>query len=893
MTNERVMMATIRTNRMFVTQPLSQRDPRWKDLPLGFSNLTIGSDGCTLTSITMIANGFGYTETPATLNDKLKSLGNGRGLLDARMVWAGPPRVLPDLRLVKILHSVDDTSMSAIDDALARGKPVLIELDRSPSPNFQNHWVVIFNKQGDDYLIYDPWTIPTRESESLITKYGFSGSPAQIIRRAIFYDNPNFNPPPPGSNAPPKPIEEELFVIINDNPDIWEFGGVPLREQPTSNSRSLKRIKSDEKLRVLEPAMQARDKIGIWLEWIHVRADDGLQGYVAAWLVHLEYEVEEPKEDPSFVPESAVALPVIERIQQPLRRNKIVSVDRSAKNAKLRQTPPRGKILASLKPGDLLEVIEPASDLAARVNKRGQWMRVRVQQGETGFVSSAFVSMPHSEIKSKGMVRNAARTLPPPERDVIPPDQRPMLRVISSVGLNLREAPSLSARIKLVLRPGEILNLREPLSSAKPKIGLPGQWIAVSTIANVDGFVAAQYVALVTTNDPLIIQQGVVITNERTPIFASPTSTTPFWHVSAGTPLKLMNPAADWSKVGNANAFIETQTYAFKRGFVRGSQVRAPEIADRRLPVDDAPLPRGICAWLYGVHDAYDRALFSGGKTGWVLFTERVVSEQGNMAYEDWAINGYGVIARLNNDYGGTGTIPVPSEYDRFARNCAEWVRRSRGCRVYVIGNEMNNPREWPEGGNNPANDITPELYAQCFNKVRAAIKSVQPNAIVVPGAVDPYQGPRMSCLDYFTRLMNAITDLDGIALHCYTHGYTPDLVTHMKTFDDDPLRWQYYHFRCYSTLIDCIPTRFRRKPIYLTETDAHGGQPWSGGQNGWVQAAYQEIQRYNAQPHAQQIQTAILYRWSLDDNYSLVDKPAVQADIRATIATTDFRWRG
>jgi hypothetical protein len=785
--------------------------------------------------------------------------------------------------------------MSAIDDALMCGKPVLIELDRSPSPNFQNHWVVIFNKQGDDYLIYDPWTIPTRESESLITKYGFSGSPAQIIRRAIFYDNPNFNPPPPGLNAPPKPIEEELFVIINDNPDIWEFGGVPLREQPTSNSRSLARIKSDAKLRVLESAMQARDKIGIWPEWIRVRAEDGKEGYIAAWLVHLEYEVEEPKEDSTFEPQTIDSQPLIENIQNPLRRKKIVTVDRGAKHAKLRETAPRGRILASLKPGDLLEVVEPVDDIALRVSKRGQWVRARAQDGEIGYVSSAYVSLPERNwFRNPAPIeRSTALAFPPPERNTTPPDQQPLLRVISPVGLNLREAPSLSARVKLVLRPGEVIRLREPLSSAKPKIGLPGQWIAVATIAGVDGFVAAQYVALITANDPLIIQQGVVITNERTPIFASPTSTTPIWHVSGGTPLKLVNPSADWSKVGNANSFIEAQTYAFKRGYVRGSQVRAPEIADRRAPVEDAPLPRGICAWLYGVHDAYDRSLFSGGKTGWVLFTERVVSEQGNMAYEDWAISGYGVIARLNNDYGGTGTIPVPNEYDRFAKNCAEWVRKSRGCRIYVIGNEMNNPREWPDNGNNPAHDITPELYAQCFNKVRAAIKSVQPNAVVVPGAVDPYQGPRMSCLDYFTRMMNAITDLDGIALHCYTHGYTPDLVTNMKPFDDDPLRWQYYHFRCYSTFIDCIPSRFRRKPLYITETDAHGGQPWSGGQNGWVQAAYQEIQRYNAQPHAQQIQNLILYRWSLDDNYSLVDKPAVQADIRTTIATTDFRWRG
>jgi hypothetical protein len=256
------------------------------------------------------------------------------------------------------------------------------------------------------------------------------------------------------------------------------------------------------------------------------------------------------------------------------------------------------------------------------------------------------------------------------------------------------------------------------------------------------------------------------------------------------------------------------------------------------------------------------------------------------------------VIVRLNNDYGGSGTIPVPARYDEFAAQCRRWVLNSRGNLIWVIGNEMNNPREWPNQdpwnpGNNPADAITPERYAACFNKVRAAIKSVQPRAIVVPGAIDPFQGPRQSCLEYLERMLAAITDLDGIALHCYTHGYTPDLVTSLETFKDDPLRWQYYHFRAYTTFLDVIPPRHRFKPVYITETNPHGSQPWSGGRNGWVQAAYAEIARYNEQPHAQQIQCLLLYRWSRDDHYSIVDKPGVQEDIRATIRSTDYRWRG
>ena len=55
----------------FTPQFLSQRDPRWKGQTLGFDpTITIGTDGCALTSLAMLVNGFGFSETPATLNQK-------------------------------------------------------------------------------------------------------------------------------------------------------------------------------------------------------------------------------------------------------------------------------------------------------------------------------------------------------------------------------------------------------------------------------------------------------------------------------------------------------------------------------------------------------------------------------------------------------------------------------------------------------------------------------------------------------------------------------------------------------------------------------------------------------------------------------------------------------
>jgi hypothetical protein len=881
---------------MFNTQPLSQRDPRWKDLLLGFTNegLTIGSDGCTLTCATMMANGFGFQETPATLNDKLKALGQNQGFFGALLGWYGVPRALQGLKINALVECADKPApMADIDAALDAGRPVIVELDQSPNALFQNHWVLIYARQGGDYLIRDPWPVPAEASASLIQRYGFAGAPAKIITYAVFYDNPSFTP---GDGDHKPPDEAALVIVVNNDADIISLGGLALREGPNGSSAIKMRLPAGTTLTSLEAPAQVRSKVGVFGQWLNVKTQAGVEGFVGAWKVHVR-EARDAVISKDLAEAIRSSLQAELGVQPPLRPKTLVVVKR---NTMLRVKPKDGKVVATIKAKATLEVIESARSAEGKIGKRDKWIKVLARNGAVGYIAASAVAIKPSPKPKKQATRErglgvellAAGTMPEP-------DARPIVRVIAQPGLNLREAPSLTARVKRVLPFGEVLEIGEPLATALPKIGVEGQWLRVVTSEGVAGFVAAQYVQLVSEPGDLtdIIAQGTALAFADAPLLRSNTASSGSdWMVTAGTPLRVMN-GADWSKIGNPNEFVRVESFAFKQGFVRGSLLRAPDFADRRVKVEDGPLPFGISAWLYGLHDPYDRGLFDGsGRRGWVLFTERVVSGAGNQAYSDWARNGYGVIARLNNDYGGSGTVPVPSEYDRFAAQCAQWVHNSPlpqpGRVIWLIGNEMNNPREWPGEGSDPSKAITPESYAACFNKVRAAIKAVQPNAIVVPGAVDPFQGPSISCLDWFRRMLANIQDLDGLGLHCYTHGYTPNLVPSLATFQDPPLQQQYYHLRAYSTFLDLIPPRHRRKPVYITETDPFGSEPWSGGQNGWVQAAYREIDRYNDQPHAQQIQTLILYRWSRDDVFSIVDKPAVQNDIRATVNSTDYRWR-
>jgi hypothetical protein len=162
----------------------------------------------------------------------------------------------------------------------------------------------------------------------------------------------------------------------------------------------------------------------------------------------------------------------------------------------------------------------------------------------------------------------------------------------------------------------------------------------------------------------------------------------------------------------------------------------------------------------------------------------------------------YGVIVRLNHSYHPGGTLPESSRYDEFAAACARWVElhllhaelpNEQYTWTIQIANEQNNPSEHPGGYENPKEHITPELYATAFNKVYARIKAVLPNSIVCPGAVDPYNsvpmkllgGQRWRPLDYFQKMMDNITALDGIILHAYTHGPSLAAITHQVTFGD------------------------------------------------------------------------------------------------------------
>jgi hypothetical protein len=71
-----------------------------------------------------------------------------------------------------------------------------------------------------------------------------------------------------------------------------------------------------------------------------------------------------------------------------------------------------------------------------------------------------------------------------------------VLNSVGSSGLTVRQQPSPGGAAVNIEKAGARLTVIEPGSTAMPKIGKAGQWVAVKASNNQRGYVMAQYIQL-------------------------------------------------------------------------------------------------------------------------------------------------------------------------------------------------------------------------------------------------------------------------------------------------------------------------------------------------------------------------------------------------------------
>ena len=471
---------------------LSQCDPRWKGEKLGFNeSASIGTDGCTLTCLTMLVNGYGFNETPDTLNRKLVELGPGNGFTDGLIVWEGLAKVFPKIVYRNNIVCRDRPApLDSINKSLDSGQPLIVEVDRSPSPSLESHWIILIARQDDDYLILDPWPFPTDSGPvSLAGRYGFGNPLDQVITAVVWYQDSSPSPTP----TAPLPTSG-LMVRVQGS----LVAGLRLRSAPNATASSTIALeRAGTPLCCLEPDAIVLAKIGNANQWLQVNDPAGVSGFVAAWYVDQEgAPPSAPAPHPLPVP---LPQPAAEPTQQPATSPLVQPADLpeltvlvaqsvGISGLRMRKQPyPISGTVTVVPAVAELAVLEPPAHAFPKIGKQNQWLNVRYRNSNSGFVAAWYIELKPGSV-------------PAPSAGNQPADPSAAVALTVTVssqalaGLRLRDQPDPGANTLKILPAGTTLTVLGDSATARSRIGLEDQWLHVTEPGGQSGYVAARHV---------------------------------------------------------------------------------------------------------------------------------------------------------------------------------------------------------------------------------------------------------------------------------------------------------------------------------------------------------------------------------------------------------------
>jgi hypothetical protein len=377
----------------------SQQDPKWKQEVLGFGDPgdTIGYVGCALTSVAMLICGHGYPENPQTLNQKLK---NVNGFASAGIRWGAVSQIYPQVNMKSFIScNSTDAPLAQIDASIAAGQPVIVMVDNSPAAGLQTHWVVLYAKAGNDYLMLDPWPYQTDVTKKtyLMPRYSQGNPLKRSIMHVIIYEcfSASRGIAQPGSSSTTKTATTPPATV----PISTSTSSARIKADVTwgLNIRSSIDTSSPNNIVVSVPAgttltlLGSDDsaKIGGVNQWVRVRDEKGHEGFAAAWYL-------EKIQTSSPVVESVPVSTSTGEVPLPTSNQLVVVVkSRVGKfGAKVYETASaKSHIVSTEKMRAQLVVIEDASKARPKIGKTGKWLNVQTIEGKKGFVLAELVGL--------------------------------------------------------------------------------------------------------------------------------------------------------------------------------------------------------------------------------------------------------------------------------------------------------------------------------------------------------------------------------------------------------------------------------------------------------------------------------------------------------------------
>ena len=375
----------------------SQQDPKWKDDILGFGEAsdTIGYVGCALTSTAMLLSGHGFNETPTSLNQKLKDVG---GFAGAGIRWGAVSRLYPQVTVKSNVSCINsDAPLAQIDASIAVGQPVIVMVDSAPAAGLLTHWVMLYAKEGDDYLMLDPWPYQTdiKKKTFLTPRYSQGNPLRRSIMHVIVYDCSNASggiavpggkPEPVSAKPRSKPVRGRSYARVKADV-TW---GLNIRSSiDTSNAENIvAAVPAGSILTLLEA--DGRMKLGAVNQWVRVQDEQGHEGYAAAWyLDEFQPSAPPPKKSPAITPASERPTPTTPKPAAELP--KLIVVVKSAGTKVLNIASAKSEVLSKERAGAKLVVEEPVEQALPKIGIAGKWLNVKCTNGKRGFIDGGSV----------------------------------------------------------------------------------------------------------------------------------------------------------------------------------------------------------------------------------------------------------------------------------------------------------------------------------------------------------------------------------------------------------------------------------------------------------------------------------------------------------------------
>jgi len=466
---------------MFKTQNLYQNDEKWKNAKLGNSTETLGGWGCLLTSVTMMLNGIGYSETPETVNEKMKAAGGFQGafFIPSVLPYVWPNCAYRDMQPCESFPA----PIAQIDAAVAAGKPVILQVDWNKQAGIQTHFVLVKEKKGNDYVLYDPYKYggdgPDKEV-LLTTRYKYNGATLDKEISAVLWFDSNSSAPPEPPKVTKVPVPADKFVIYAVEDDL------ALRADPSVGGYLWKRMPLGTELTCLEPKATTKAKLGVNGQWINVQDPNGNQGYVAAWFVS------ETKGKPAAPATSApVSSPTTSSTTKPaapalkLPPGAMAFVPTEELTFRTQPVISPETVIRRIPPTETLVSVESAKDAIAKVGVTGQWLKVRDASNKEGYVAAWYVKYASG---SQPPATSTTAAVPAPAPGGV-------LKVKATAeGIALRKQPIVNDSTLIRRLPlGTEFTVTEP--NAEGKVGKNDQWLKVKDPSGTEGVVAAWFVA--------------------------------------------------------------------------------------------------------------------------------------------------------------------------------------------------------------------------------------------------------------------------------------------------------------------------------------------------------------------------------------------------------------